>query len=212
MISDPAQPGRDFARARQVGERLTCGCLIANWCRVEAQAHPRLGVVTSSRIGGAVVRNRARRLLRESFRRHQHDLSQPVDLVLVARSSIVGKGLVEVEKDFLTALRKARLLTKWNEDKPSPMDSRSGDSLLSLVPFASEDLRVRADGAVPLRAKLLDIRARSPSAPWRFAWQLAHLETDRPVPPLGRLRLGPGSRSHETVLRHSVVSARAFNR
>ena len=33
----------------------------------------------AGRIGGAVVRSRARRLLRESFRVHQHDLAVPVD-------------------------------------------------------------------------------------------------------------------------------------
>jgi hypothetical protein len=33
-----------------------------------------------------------------------------VDLVLVARPSIVGKGFAEVERDFLVTLRKARLL------------------------------------------------------------------------------------------------------
>jgi ribonuclease P protein component len=56
------------------------------------------------------VRNRARRLLRESFRLHQHGLAQPVDLVLVARPSIVGKDFAQVERDFLTTLRKAGLL------------------------------------------------------------------------------------------------------
>jgi ribonuclease P protein component len=69
-----------------------------------------LGVVTSRRIGGAVVRSRARRLLRESFRQHQNELAQPVELVLVARHSIAGKNFAEVEKDFLTTLRRAGLL------------------------------------------------------------------------------------------------------
>ena len=86
------------------------GCLIANWKRTSANAFPRLGVITSGKIGGAVVRSRARRLLRESFRLHQHELAQPVDLVLVARASIAGKSFAAVERDFLTALRKARLL------------------------------------------------------------------------------------------------------
>jgi ribonuclease P protein component len=102
--------GRDFSRLRQQGERATCGCLIANWQRLPPGSPSRLGVITSSKVGSAVVRNRARRLLRESFRLHQHDLAQPLDLVLVARASIVGKGLAVVEKDFLTTLRKARLL------------------------------------------------------------------------------------------------------
>jgi ribonuclease P protein component len=104
--------GRDFSRVRQDGQRLVHGCLIANWRKLPADSHPRLGVVTSGKLGNAVVRNRARRLLREAFRLHQYDLMQPVDLVLVARASIVGKGLAEVEKDFLTALHKAKLLTE----------------------------------------------------------------------------------------------------
>jgi ribonuclease P protein component len=66
--------------------------------------------VTSKSIGGAVVRNRARRLLRETFRRHQWDFRQPVTAILVARRSIAGKTYSQVEKDFLTALRLARLV------------------------------------------------------------------------------------------------------
>jgi ribonuclease P protein component len=101
---------RDFTRVRQKGERLVLGCLIANWHRLPEGKSPKLGVVTSKKIGGAVIRNRARRLLRESFRLHQHEISPPVELVLVARNSIAGKGFAEVEKDFLAALRRARLL------------------------------------------------------------------------------------------------------
>jgi ribonuclease P protein component len=101
---------RDFARLRQNGERLVIGCLVANWQRMPANGSSRLGVITSGKIGGAVVRSRARRLLRESFRLHQRELAQPLDLVLVARPSIAGKSFAAVEKDFLTTLRKARLL------------------------------------------------------------------------------------------------------
>lgn len=101
---------RDFARARAQGERLAQGTLVANWLKLSAGSKTRLGVVTSKKIGGAVERNRARRLLREAFRMHQNDLRQPVDLVLVARPSIAGKPFADVEKDFMTALQKAGLL------------------------------------------------------------------------------------------------------
>ena len=104
--------GRDFLKVRQEGQRAVNGCLIANWRQLPAGASPRLGVVTSRKIGNAVTRSRARRLLRESFRAHQHDFAQPVDLVLVARQSIAGKRFADVEKDFLATLRKARLLNE----------------------------------------------------------------------------------------------------
>ena len=100
---------RDITRVRRQGERLALGCLIANWQRLPDGAPPRLGVVTSRRIGGAVERSRARRLLRESFRRHQHEFTQSVELVLVARNSIVGKKFAGVEKDFLAAINRAGL-------------------------------------------------------------------------------------------------------
>ena len=56
-----------------------------------------------------MIRTRARRLLRENLRLHQHDLAQPVDFVLVARNSIVGKSFAGVEKDYLAALQRAGL-------------------------------------------------------------------------------------------------------
>lgn len=104
--------GRDFSRIRLEGKRLVCGCLIANWRKLPTGAGSRLGVVTSGKLGNAIIRNRARRVLREAFRVHQHDLTQPVDLVLIARASIIGKPFTDVEKDFLTTLRKAGLLRK----------------------------------------------------------------------------------------------------
>ena len=105
---------RDFARIRQQGERLAQGCLIANWNKLPEGTPPRLGVVTSKKIGGAVQRSRARRLLRETFRQHQHDFAQPVELVLVARNSIAGKKMADVEKDFLSALKRAGILKMTN--------------------------------------------------------------------------------------------------
>lgn len=102
--------GRDYDRVKAEGRRLTEGCLILNWLPLAPGTHSRVGVVVGRKLGTAVVRSRARRLLRECFRLHQADLAQPAELVLVARQGIVGKGLREVEADFLRALRKAGLI------------------------------------------------------------------------------------------------------
>jgi len=102
--------GRDFSRIRLEGQRLASGCVAVNWQRLSPGAQTRLGVIVGGKIGNAVARSRVRRLLRETFRVHQHDLAGPVDLVLVARSSIVRKKFPDVENDIVTALRKAGLL------------------------------------------------------------------------------------------------------
>ena len=101
----------EFDRVRREGQRVVKGCLILNWRAGEGEADvSRIGVVTSRKIGGAVTRSRARRLLREVFRRHQHDFAEPVEMVLVARQSISGKGYAEVERDFVSAARQGKIL------------------------------------------------------------------------------------------------------
>jgi ribonuclease P protein component len=104
--------GRDFARTRNEGQRTALGCMVANWRTLETGATSRLGVITSKKIGNAVARSRARRLLREAFRLHQLEFEKPVDFVMVARPSIAQKGFADVEKDFLTIIRKAGLSRK----------------------------------------------------------------------------------------------------
>jgi ribonuclease P protein component len=102
--------GRDFQKVRVAGQRLVRGSLIANWLLVSGAERSRLGVVVSKKVGGAVVRSQVKRLLRESFRLHQYEFVQPLDLVLVARPSMAGRTFAEVEHNFLSTLRSAGLL------------------------------------------------------------------------------------------------------
>jgi ribonuclease P protein component len=101
---------RDFARLKARGRRLARGCVLLNWAELPSASQSRLGVVAARRIGNAVVRSRAKRLLRQAFRLHQHDLRVPSDIVLVARDSIADKPFADVERDYLAALRVAGLL------------------------------------------------------------------------------------------------------
>jgi ribonuclease P protein component len=57
---------------------------IALYGLANQQGCPRVGLVVSRRVGGAVQRNRWKRLLREAFR-HMKDQLPPLDIVCVVR-------------------------------------------------------------------------------------------------------------------------------
>jgi ribonuclease P protein component len=102
--------GRDFRRIRAEGRRVGEGSILLNWLEGEPGSVSRLGVVVSRRVGNAVVRSRARRLLREAFRTNQRNMCRPAEVVLIARPSIAQQGLTSVAADLMSAFRRARLV------------------------------------------------------------------------------------------------------
>jgi len=65
----------------------------------------RLGVIASRRVGNAVRRNRAKRLLRELFRLHQEALPPSCDVLLIARSRLREASFRELEARYLKTLQ-----------------------------------------------------------------------------------------------------------
>lgn len=59
-----------------------------------------VGIVASRRVGSAVARNRARRLLREAYRLNKHNLNDKAQVVIVAKPAINGKSFAEVESEL----------------------------------------------------------------------------------------------------------------
>lgn len=79
--------------------------------------HPRLGISMSRKVGTAARRNRIKRLLRESFRFHQHDLPRCYDFVVAVRPH-EPFILAEYQK-LMTALM-GKLHATWERRKPKP--------------------------------------------------------------------------------------------
>ena len=99
----------EFRRLYQRGASAAGGCLVIS-CRRNRLGRNRLGLTASVKIGGAVVRNRARRRMREVYRLNNSRLRQGWDLVLVARSKTPTVAWQELSDTFLRLCKKLNLI------------------------------------------------------------------------------------------------------
>lgn len=76
--------------------------------RENGLSHHRLGITVSRKVGGAVVRNRIKRLFREVFRKSKAEIPYHLDLVLNAKHGCAEAGYNDLREEFLRAVRKIR--------------------------------------------------------------------------------------------------------
>jgi ribonuclease P protein component len=100
----------EYERVKREGFTRRGKLLIANVVPVENCGPCRVGFVTSRRIGGAVVRNRVRRRLREIVRRHQHNLREGFWIVLIVRRDAADATYRALEHEWLRLARRASIL------------------------------------------------------------------------------------------------------
>ena len=75
---------REFLQIQNAGRRVaTRHFLVTYVCR--GGGPPRLGITVTKKIGNAVVRNREKRAVRETFRLHAAGLSRGASIVVIAR-------------------------------------------------------------------------------------------------------------------------------
>jgi len=82
-----------YRKGRSAGSRQ-----LVLYCRRRADPQVRFGFVVSKKIGGAVERNRVRRVLREACRLNGEMFPPGGDYVLVARPEAATMGLAQAEK------------------------------------------------------------------------------------------------------------------
>ena len=67
----------------------------------------RLGITATRKMGKAVKRNRARRLVREVFRKNKSRIPSSLDIVVNVKSLLADADYRDFEADFLAFLDKA---------------------------------------------------------------------------------------------------------
>ena len=69
----------------------------------------RLGISVSKKVGGAVTRNRAKRIIRAAYRKYKSRLKAGNLIVISARTAIVGKKSGDIERELLRAFEEIRI-------------------------------------------------------------------------------------------------------
>jgi ribonuclease P protein component len=68
---------------------------------------PRIGITATRKMGNSVERNRARRLVREVFRKNKWLVPRGVDIVINVKRSLAEASYRDLEGDFITFLERA---------------------------------------------------------------------------------------------------------
>ena len=87
---------------------------LAVYCRKNRLGYNRLGLTAGTKLGHAVVRNRVRRRIRESYRVNEDRFLQGYDIVVVARVRAAHTRYAQLERSLLSLSDKLGLLR--NED------------------------------------------------------------------------------------------------
>lgn len=80
------------------------------YARKNHSASNRVGITVSKKLGGAVVRNRIRRRLREIYRLHEEQFVPGWDIVVVARSRCIHADFSTLTDSYLSLAVKAGII------------------------------------------------------------------------------------------------------
>ena len=110
-MKNTIKENREFKRMYAKAKSVVTPSMVV-YCRRGRFGKNRLGVTVSTKLGCAVVRNRARRRLREVYRLAQPELRQGYDIILVARSRAVDGPYERLTSAFYKACQELDLLER----------------------------------------------------------------------------------------------------
>lgn len=103
LFSYPMKDNKLFNRAFRNGRYCACHMVTAYYIPNDL-AENRVGISVSKKIGGAVERNRAKRIIRAAYRLHETEFPTGMDIVFAARPGIDGKKTQDIEAFFADRL------------------------------------------------------------------------------------------------------------
>lgn len=99
---------KDFEAVFEAGRKTATSSLVA-WHDPGGEKERKLGLMVSKKIGGAVERNRLKRLLREAFRLSRRELKEGTRLIIYPKAGCAVKNLAQARAALEDLRRKARL-------------------------------------------------------------------------------------------------------
>lgn len=94
----------DFDRVYRQGKRHFSANMTVFWARRSEPRGPRVGFTVGRVLGGAVVRNRIKRRLREAVRLSLAGFEAPVDVVINPKKSALTAEMPKLKQEVGTAL------------------------------------------------------------------------------------------------------------
>jgi ribonuclease P protein component len=107
----------EFERIYSTGHRHS-GRLMTMFVIPNGRAGARLGIAATRKMGSAVVRNRAKRLVRELFRHHKP--AGGFDIVVVPRREMLDAPYVTLEAEFRALLDRRHQPGRPRHVRPGP--------------------------------------------------------------------------------------------
>ena len=99
----------EFRRLYNKGKSAASQYVVV-YCRRNGSSDNRLGVTVSTKLGGAVQRNRIRRRFKEIYRLNESKLTPGYDIVIVARMKSRFSGFYEIEASVLALFKKLDIM------------------------------------------------------------------------------------------------------